>query len=59
MPELQRRMGVAWKHFVDQLDHWLKVKRGRGQTDVERVYRATLDGAADPAEGHVLSLVAS
>jgi hypothetical protein len=59
MPELQRRMGVAWKHFVDQLDHWLKVTRGRGAADVERVYLATLDGAADPAEGHVLSLAAS
>ena len=59
MPELQRRMGIAWKHFVDQLDHWLKVRRGRGQADVERVYRATLDGSADPAEGHVLSLATS
>jgi hypothetical protein len=56
MAELQRRMGVAWKHFVDQLDHWLKVRRGAGQADVERIYRATLDGTADPAEGHVLSL---
>jgi Protein of unknown function (DUF2855) len=56
MAELQSRMGVAWKVLVDRLDRWMKVRRGRGHADVERVYRATLDGTADPADGHVLSL---
>jgi hypothetical protein len=56
MPELQTRMGTAWKSFVADLDRWLTVQRGRGPADVERVYRATLDGTADPALGYVLSL---
>lgn len=56
MAELQARMGRAWQHFVVHLDRWLQVRRGRGHRDVERVYLAMLDGTADPAEGHVLSL---
>lgn len=54
--ELQSRLGLALKQFGGQLDRWMKVRRGRGQADVERVYRATLDGTTNPAEGHVLSL---
>lgn len=59
MAELQKRMGVAWKHFIEKIDDWMTVRHGRGQADVERIYLATLDGTADPAEGHVLSLVSA
>ena len=49
------RIGGAWKRFVGRRRSWMRVERGRGPADVERVYLATLDGSADPAEGHVLS----
>jgi len=58
--ELQRRIAVAWKAFLGEVStpgrEWMKVVRGKGQTDIERVYQAMLDGRADPREGHVLSL---
>lgn len=54
--ELQQRIGTALQRFVAQLDRWMTVHRGRGPADVERVYRTMLDGRADPAVGHVLSL---
>ena len=53
---LQARIGAAWKDFVATLGSWLRVERGRGAADVERVYRATLDGHADPAVGWILAL---
>ncbi len=56
MDALQARLGEAWKNFVAPLESWLRVQHGRGAADVERVYRAVLDGRADPSEGHVLSL---
>lgn len=53
---LQVRLGAALAGFARNLDRWMKVRRGRGPADVERVYLATLDGTVDPAEGHVLAL---
>jgi hypothetical protein len=53
---LQSRVGEAWRRFVARLGDWMQVQRGRGPAEVERVYRAMLDGKADPAVGHVLSL---
>jgi hypothetical protein len=54
--ELQRRIGAALKHFLGHVDRWMRVTRGRGAADVERVYLAMLDGHANPADGHILSL---
>jgi hypothetical protein len=54
--ELQRRIGAAWRPFVESTDGWLKVVHGRGRGDVERVYRETLEGETSPEEGHILSL---
>ncbi len=56
MAELSKRMGLAWQHLLGRLDHWMKVRRGSGHAEVERIYLATLDGTADPADGHILSL---
>jgi len=36
---------------------WLKVVSGQGPQAVEAVYRALLDGRAEPQDGHMLSLV--
>jgi hypothetical protein len=54
--ELQSRLGAALQRFAGHLERWMKVRHGRGPAEVERVYLATLDGTADPSEGHILSL---
>ena len=54
--ELQTRIAGALRHFIGHVDRWMHVQHGRGPADVERVYRAMLDGTAHPSEGHVLSL---
>jgi len=54
--ELQRRLGEAWRRFVTFTGRWLEVVRGSGPAAVERVYREVLEGRAQPAQGHVLSL---
>jgi hypothetical protein len=53
---LQERLGASWTGFCAASDAWLRVKRGYGREAVERVYTATLDGKAQPADGHVISL---
>jgi hypothetical protein len=53
---LQERMGEAWREFVDWTRGWLEIERGLGRADVERVYRATLEGTARPDRGYVLAL---
>ncbi len=53
---LQKRTAEAWSKFIPSVDHWMKIVRGRGRADVERVYREMLTGKAKPEEGHVLSL---
>ena len=52
----QTRVGDAMRRFVASTVPWLRVVEGRGGAAVESVYRAMLEGAANPAEGHVLSL---
>jgi len=52
---LQARVGDAMGRFLNTA-HWLRIVEGRGPAAVESVYRAALDGAIDPSQGHVLSL---
>lgn len=52
----QARLGDAWRAFLAFSDGWLEVVRGRGPAAVERVYRAVLEGRAEPRQGHILSL---
>lgn len=52
----QTRVGEAMRRFLASTVGWLRVVEGRGGVAVEAVYRAMLEGRADPAEGHVLSL---
>jgi hypothetical protein len=53
---LHARVGEAMRSFLASTARWLRIVEGRGQAAVESIYRAMLDGRADPAEGHVLSL---
>jgi hypothetical protein len=52
----EERLGAAWTRFCDDSDAWLQVVPSRGAAALERVYRETLAGRTDPAEGHVVSL---
>lgn len=52
----QERLGSSLHAFVESSAKWLRVERGYGRAVVERVYAATLDGSASPAEGNILSL---
>lgn len=53
---LQTRLGEAVTSFLPSAARWMKIINGSGRADVERVYRAMLDGKAKPEEGHMLSL---
>lgn len=50
------RLGDAWRSFLAFADGWLRVVRGNGPGDVERVYHDVLEGRARPDEGHILSM---
>jgi uncharacterized protein DUF2855 len=52
---LNQRLADAWTPYVEWARGWLRVERGSGPEDVERIYRELLDGKSDPAVGHVLS----
>ena len=52
----QQRLGASWKEFQDASNAWLQIERAYGRDAVERVYQATLEGSASPAQGNVLSL---
>jgi len=52
----QARVGEAMRRFLASTGSWFHLVEGRGRAAVESVYGAMLDGRADPAEGHVLSL---
>jgi len=51
----QQRMGEAWAAFVPTVKGWMRIERADGEAAIERVYRATLDGSADPRCGYILS----
>ncbi len=53
---LEEKLGTAWRSFRDGSQAWLRVQRGAGRSDVERMYREVLEGRAKPDQGHVLSL---
>lgn len=54
--ELQRQMGDAWNEFVGRAAGWMDVERGEGPDEVERVWRALVEGTVDPRRGHVLTV---
>src|SRR6185295_164552 len=54
--ELNARLGRAMQRFLDSASAWLRITAGRGPAAIEAAYRALVDGRANPADGHVLSL---
>jgi hypothetical protein len=52
---LQQRMADAWASFLPKVDGWITVERSSGRDAIERVYRDTLEGRADPRRGYILS----
>ncbi len=54
--ELQTKMGQAWMRFLPKLDDWMHVIESAGQTSVENVYRAMLNGEGQADQGYVLKL---
>jgi hypothetical protein len=53
---LEKHLAHAWTAFNASVDGWMKIVEGRGEADVERVYRAMVAGEVRPEEGHILSL---
>lgn len=53
---IERHTGDAWTKFIPSVDGWMKIVKGSGRAEVERVYREMLDGKAKPEQGHILSL---
>lgn len=52
--ELQGRIGEAWRDFVAQVGGWMDVEHSDGPDEIQRVWRALVDGKVDPRRGHVL-----
>ncbi len=52
---LQARYADAWGGFARLVRERLRIEQGCGRAEIERVYRATLDGNAAPGTGHVLT----
>ncbi|MBL8782012.1 MAG: DUF2855 family protein [Alphaproteobacteria bacterium] len=50
------RIAKATNEFIASVDGWMKIVKGKGKADIERVYKAMVDGKAKPEEGHMLSL---
>lgn len=50
------RVAEAWRRYVEFADGWLEIRRGAGPEAVEATYRELVDGRADPAVGHVLTV---
>jgi len=53
---LDARVAEAWRGYVEATDRWLEVRHHRGLESIEPVYLELLEGRADPAVGHVISL---
>lgn len=55
---MERRVNDTWTKFIPSVDRWMKIVKGQGPADVERVYHEMLNGKAQPAQGHMLSVKA-
>ncbi len=52
--ELNKRIAVAFHRLLDTTDAWLNIAHHRGAEGAEEVYRALLEGQADPATGYIV-----
>lgn len=53
---LDDRVAEAWRRYVEFADGWLEIRRDAGPEAVEATYHELVEGRADPAVGHVLSM---
>jgi hypothetical protein len=53
---LNDHVADAWRRYLEFTDGWLEIRRGAGPRDVTNTFLELVDGRADPAVGHVLSL---
>ena len=56
---LQEQIAGSWRGFLKVSEKWFNLIHSHGPAEVERVYRATLEGRVPPHEGNVLSLRSS
>ena len=52
---VRSRTAEAWGPFAEWTSGWLKVERGAGPADIERLYLKLVDGEAPSDAGYVLS----
>jgi len=52
----EEHLAKATNEFITSVDGWMKIVKGKGKADVERVYRDMVAGKAKAEEGHMLSL---
>ena len=53
---LQQRIGAAWADLAPQLGGWLEIEHLEGPDQLERAWRALVDGDADPRRAQVVRL---
>ncbi|MEQ1753860.1 MAG: DUF2855 family protein [Micropepsaceae bacterium] len=53
---LDKHLSEAWSAFNASVDSWMKVTKGHGRGEVERVYREMVAGKSPPDTGYILSL---
>ena len=53
---VMRRIGDALFAHAASSKAWMRVVRGRGKEDIQKVYGEFITGKTNPAEGHILSL---
>lgn len=54
--EFDRRFGAALRDFAAWSRSWLTITTSTGPEEVRRTYLSVLDGSADPATGHLLTM---
>ena len=55
----EAKMAVAWSGFLQVASGWIEVEQGTGAEALTSVYKAFIEGKADPAKGYVMSLRSS
>ena len=54
--EMMRRMGEGWTALMGRAGDWMTIEHVDGPGELERVWRALVDGDADPRAGYVVRL---
>lgn len=52
----EAKMAGAWGSFLQAASGWIEVEHASGGAELADVYRAFIDGKADPAKGYVVTL---